>query len=1103
MKILVNKYCNLDGTKKIKDEYKKINVGFDKVEEDLVNIITSLGANLTAIKDDLAQHKLDYVDFVDEIAVRVKNLISNGNFANDTNNDGIADGFQAAGGNVTQPRIENNTQYWTPQTTTYSGSMRSSRHTFLKGHTYYVKANITNINSTYMHDHENNLVRLAIGLLDGNQTYTFTIGEETSTRITFFPRESNVECSISNVILVDLTTTFGAGKEPDDAYLDYLLNRVGAPSWFEVVNLTDFSKKPIMTARELEVYDTENELPAGNVNDVLLGLNDGIVKAVRGKNLYNPANNIEGVIIDVPAGFVQTIGTGENNPANRVSQRIKIENTGSVSISGISHYSITDFNNRVIKRRNILNNTPTTINSSDIELDTYYLWVSASRNNVNSAQVEMGSEVTSYEPYTPVKAVYANGVKLFDYPLEVSQSDDKKKELYDLAKMTLENDALAEKIMYLTNNAEYSKLATGSEPKDSQVIPLTKADEQKMIFHLHKRTKEEGFGTANDAYLPNAKNDFSDVQITSDSGEVLPYRTIFYSDKLDVIPDERLGISNGGQGIRKDSNGNLFRNKNNYLSKSSDEGKTWTQIPGLTGIVNPLLTLITKDDTLLFNKDGYLYRSEAPYDDYEQVYHLEEEFDNVQIRPKAMVQHPDGEIFMGAYQSVRSIRFYKSVDDGKTWELVADLGDVYQHVHGLYVDEYQNPPAIYAGLDGGGGVIKTTDKFETWIDLREQNPNMPQSTDFGVRYSDPSGYRLLGGETSIVGGHSIIKTVDDVNFYPVLSAGTGVHYIIKMDGVLYAGGAGTYGYRYGGIFKSEDEGETWVSIYNTGILSDSAGANDGFREMVKLDNQILVSNQSPSRLPVRILPEGSYAEVIVDVPSGTNSVKVESGHAYPNELPIFNDSDFVGEKLVHFEFNENTNVVKELVSGELYQDDFEWTKGGKHLSYFYPYITSPLNEKSALLKSLSGYLVDSSTFDTSQGVTISFWAKLSSGSRFLLFENETGDKLEIVNGYQLHLNNSNVVSFNYPIIPEPFQKHDLLISNDGSISVYTNGLLRTMSGTRGSELLNALSNGSQIEFLRNISSNDEDAIQHFVIRKGMVDEGQLLAEYNAGITDNI
>lgn len=35
---MANKYCNLDGSKKIKDEYQKINIGFDKVEEDVNKI---------------------------------------------------------------------------------------------------------------------------------------------------------------------------------------------------------------------------------------------------------------------------------------------------------------------------------------------------------------------------------------------------------------------------------------------------------------------------------------------------------------------------------------------------------------------------------------------------------------------------------------------------------------------------------------------------------------------------------------------------------------------------------------------------------------------------------------------------------------------------------------------------------------------------------------------------------------------------------------------------------------------------------------------------------------------------------------------------------
>lgn len=83
---MANKYCNLDGTKKISEEYPKINVGFEKVETDVValdarvtTIITtpldglastqeiidarqgelSLGANLTGVKSQLARNAND------------------------------------------------------------------------------------------------------------------------------------------------------------------------------------------------------------------------------------------------------------------------------------------------------------------------------------------------------------------------------------------------------------------------------------------------------------------------------------------------------------------------------------------------------------------------------------------------------------------------------------------------------------------------------------------------------------------------------------------------------------------------------------------------------------------------------------------------------------------------------------------------------------------------------------------------------------------------------------------------------------------------------------------------------------------------------------
>ena len=668
-----------------------------------------------------------------------------------------------------------------------------------------------------------------------------------------------------------------------------------------------------------------------------------------------------------------------------------------------------------------------------------------------------------------------------------------------------EIQAISDKVDSILAALRRAKIICGINPNDSQVIPLTHPGKQKLILHLHKRDKEDGFGTFNDAYLPNAKDDFSDVRIMTDSGVVLPYRTTYYAPDFDIVPYNWTNEYKTTSAIFRDSKGNLYT-VDRHIRMSTDKGNTWIDLPAFLDMVGPSLNLITQDDTMYFNYDSKLFRSEAPYTDYQMVLDLDpdKKYSGVQITGKSLVQHPDGEIFFGAYQLERSIRIYRSVDNGLTWELVADWGDTYQHVHGMFVDKYANPPAVYAGLDGGGGVLKTIDKGETWVDLREQNPDMPQSTDYGVRYADPSGYRLLGGETPIVGGYSIIKTYDDVNFYPVLSDGISVNYVVRIGDRLFATGSGSYGFRNGAIYVSRDDGETWESVYRTAPLLDLWSANDGYRHMEKIsENEIFVGPQSKSRPPLRIFGEGKYAELIIDVPEGTNSLIVESGHAYPNEQPLVNDSEFIGDKLVHFEFNENSSVIKELVSGKLFEDDFEWTKGGKQLSYFYPSIVSPNENNSVLLKSLTGYEIDAQNFDVSQGITISFWAKLSHGTRIVLCENETGDKLEIVNGYQLHLNSVNTVSFNYPVIPEPFIKHDILIANDGKINVYTNGLLRTMEGNRGNEILDMLNNAGTIKFLRTVTTNDKDAMQHFVIRKGLINEAQLLAEYNAGISDNI
>ena len=1114
----------------LKNEIEKINNKVDKGNVSVADINKNLGKiDQTFLSDELLQQiagnapinavpadgslttkkyadesvTLDKTDFKNQVTKIAKNIIENSGFTKSEN--GLAENWETTKGGANNFRISSGRQYWTPLNTGFSSAMRNIKgEDVFSGHKYYISFEQSNVMTVNFSD---DFVIIARDLVSNGRTALIHKQNSNSRGIIrFYPRTANVESSVKNVIVVDLTETFGSGNEPTVEYFEYLMNLLGAGKWFDgTLNLTDATKNGIVTARELNVYDPNDIISADNVNDALLDLADGAVKAIPGKNLYNPDNNVLGTLARVGVGVVQTI-IGNPEGSLQYSQKIKMTGGSGVTLSNVVAYSITNLSDVVIKNRLFIGGQPTTtIPSSELPDNDYHLWVSVRAENVNSAQVEKGLQSTSYEPYKPISAVYANGVKLFDYPLEATGGGDKKKEIYDLAKANLEKIEMNEKISYLSNNAEISNKVGVSNPNDTQTIPLKDSvNAQKMLLHLHKREKEVGFGAINDAYLPNAKNDFSDVRITDDNGKVLPYRVIHRADDFDIVPYNWTRKWTMASPTFTDSEGRMYQ-ADECIRVSTDKGNTWTNLPALTSFKAPTINLVAQDDTLYFNHDSKLYRSEAPYTDYQMVLDLNPtgEYSRVIISGKSMVQHNDGELFAGLYQGEWRINIYKSIDNGLTWQLSADLGDKYQHVHGMFADPHTG--AIYAGLDGGGGVLKTTDKGATWIDLREEYPDMPKSTDYGVRYSDPSGYRLLGGETPIVGGHSIIKTFDDENFTTVLNDGISVNYVIKLGNRMFATGSGSFGVRNGAIYVSRDDAENWEGVYRTGPITDLWSANDGYRYMEKMgEDEIFVGPQSFSRPPLRIFGSGHYAEIIIDVPAGTDSITVESGHSYPNELPITHDTMSSGDKLVHFELNENDKVIKELVSGDLFEGDFNWVKGGKRLSYFYPYINPTMDGNSAQLKSLTGYDIDPSNFDVSTGATISFWAKLSAGTRATLFENDKGDRLEIVNGYQLHLNGSKTISFNFPVIPEPFIKHDILIKTDGNIVVYTNGLLRTsLSSTKGIGILNALSGTESIKFLNGASSNPEDAIQHFMIRKGLISEEQLLKEFNSGITDNV
>lgn len=691
-----------------------------------------------------------------------------------------------------------------------------------------------------------------------------------------------------------------------------------------------------------------------------------------------------------------------------------------------------------------------------------------------------------------------------------------------------ENAALNSALETLCNRRDGST-------QNRQVINLKNSGKQKLILHLHKRAND-GYDTVNDAYLPNAQNDFSDVRITTDSGETLKYQTV-YCGNIDVISDSRLG--NSDVSFLADGAGNIYIQKQGYVVKSTDAGKTWTKITSintqLPSLVNQL-SYVCEDGTLFFAVKDYslLYKSVPPYSSVKQVLDVSEggTYTGNAIRPFQFVQLPTGEMLIGSYQSEFAARIWKSTDNGDNWTKVfTNTDERFQHIHRMTVDPYQNPVAIYAGMDRGwgyktldpdtgkyynesGGLLRSTDGGETWINLYDDQRGKPSTVDHGVTYVDPSGYRLLGGETGICGGHSIIRTTDDINFIPVLNADHAVYGPEKLNGYIIAGGCGSNGGKNAVLFMSDDEGLTWKQIYSEEPTISNGIASAGIKTFLKgtfagtdyeqlIGHNMITEVNRPSK---RIISNDSswYAEVIVDVPDGTNSIIVESGYMCPNLSVINNDTENAGEAVFVMDFNENGKYLKEKVSGEIYKGDHAFRNGGKHLGYIYPDVKSAIDMNAIKLNSpiFDMGIQKQLNLNASDSLTISFWIIYTVNSGLEIIRN--GSDVITFDGVNVRCNNYNLGAI-MSVEGGRFAKVDVVIDGaNNTIKTYKNGIcMYTTSESPKLNLVTSLLTGEkEYTLLKRSSDDDVAAIQHFEIRHGTPTEKEVYDSYFSGLTDN-
>lgn len=809
--------------------------------------------------------------------------------------------------------------------------------------------------------------------------------------------------------------------------------------------------------------------------------NNTISKKIRtGKNLFNKERATVGFIDDsITIGYEQTIDPSYTSASTDI---IPINPNNAYTLSGCREIVVTDVNKcKLGNVKYIVDGNTLTLHPSDFGNKAAFLFVSAYNVNIGvNTQVEIGETPTEYEEYKEYD-VFEQGEKEIDNFPNVSLE----KRLGEAEK----------KLNEIKPDTQIKDIKTRTV-RSSQKINVNGGS--KVILHLHKR-KTEGAGTANDVYLPFASSDFSDVRVKAGSIDI-PYMLMSRIDGIDIIQDDRLGRNSSGQ-VLQNSDGEWYVGFGNAVKKSTDGGKTWTNVStfelGKTWVVCEFL----HDDTMLLSLKGVLYRSEKPYTSYTKVLDTNEAYTQVFIHAENVHELPDHTVILGCYQGERVIRIYKSTDGGKNWNrCYYDDSGKYQHIHNMYIDMYAHPVAIYAGCDGGGGILKSTDSGETWIDLR--NGNVPQATDEGVIYADESGYRMLSGETSVVGGYTLVKTYDDITFTPNLGVGNGCFAMEKYKGLLIAPLLCSTNHRNTAVAVSSNDGDDWDIIFTTSPLNHDNGASDGFRYMSKLRNgekeELIIGCQSNTQPPIRIT-EGAYAEIVVDIPKGVSEITVESGYVGADYENSYNNYADIVERLASYNLTSST-------------EQENYVEGGKKLSFLYPPI---VKDEDAYAMDFSHICENPLTFEADlsnvSAITISYWCKnITGGFYTVIEENDSGKNYGFKTnwGFLYDLpNGDSICEFRSQQCMDVWSKIDFIINfNNSSISLFVNGsktIVKEKTSDNIKTQLDGLKKSQNFSMFRKLTGNPTGAIQHVDVFNGIKTEKQIYDGYNDGLTDMV
>lgn len=311
------------------------------------------------------------------------------------------------------------------------------------------------------------------------------------------------------------------------------------------------------------------------------------------------------------------------------------------------------------------------------------------------------------------------------------------------------------------------------------------------------------------------------------------------------------------------------------LLRSDDDGLTW-QVK-MNGILHPSIRAITfkQDSSLFISANTGVYRTYNLGENWQLMYDA-----SMDLEHNAIQYGYDSILLLGGG---REKAISRSTDDGETWSVVLNL---YNSLYWEYITDI---------IFGPNNVIYACSTYtNNWSN---NNPKVYYSTDFGITWSvfwDPE--TLASFETMefdnvgrlLVGGFNGIDRYDFISeFWVHIGLNTRVSDILVVpDNRIFLACDPSSG-GWGGVVASEDGGNTYTTILNSGLIN-----GDARKFAVDMAGRILM------------ITSGQFYKSYDTIYTSTNDPiksKKSSLFCYPNPF-----GDFVTFKS---ESNENTNIV--------------------------------------------------------------------------------------------------------------------------------------------------------------------------------------------------